>query len=49
MLSKQTMQTLHDRLDISFEELMQIRPVPRSARQKRIPPSDEAMEGSERK
>ena len=48
-VGKQTMQTLHDRIDIPFEELMQIRPVPRSARQRRIPPPDESIEGSERK
>ena len=45
-VGKQTMQLLHDRLGIPFEELMQIRPVPRSARQRRIPPPDEQTEGS---
>jgi hypothetical protein len=45
-VGKQTMQTLHDRLHIPFEELMQIRPVPRTARRRRVPPPDEHTDGA---
>ena len=37
-VGKRTTQILHDKLGISFEELMQIRPVPRTARRKRQKP-----------
>jgi hypothetical protein len=40
-VGKQTMQRLHERLDIPFEVLMKIRPIPRSARQRKTRPPDE--------
>ena len=40
-VGKQTMQRLHERLNIPFEVLMKIRPVPRSARQRKTPPPNE--------
>jgi hypothetical protein len=43
-VGKRTTQILHERLEIPFEELMQIRPVPRSARHQKPPPERGAPE-----
>ena len=40
-VGKRTTQILHEKLGISYDELMQIRPVPRTARLRKRPPEGE--------